>query len=217
MWIEPFNSRLLVLPEIPPSKVGSIHVPGNVERPAEEGTIVRVAAGVDPAFRAGRGVLFMHYSGRSYLVDGVEHKIMGTNEILAFKWELEGAIEAHPNQVLIRRDELPIERGTGIILPDSARRPKSVMSTIMAVGRNLTGSFACGERLIISAGVGRKIKAPDGAHFYACSPTEIIARVHDGVESVEDLGESVEGRYKEEMMGAVFARDEGLPDEGQVR
>jgi len=218
MWIEPLNNRILVLPDIPPSKVGEIHLPENIERPASAGTIVHSAIGVSSSFLPGRRVLFMHYAGRGYTIDGVEHKVMGTSEVIAFEWELENKIEAHPNQILIRRDDQGIQHGANIILPDSARQAKSVMATVVAVGKYLamTTQFLCGERLIISAGVGRKVKI-DGQYLYACSPTEIIARVHEGASDIKDIGEASEGRYKEAMEGLVYSRDEGLRDEGLVK
>lgn len=216
-WIEPINHRVLVEPDIPPSKVGEIHLPENIERPASAGTIVAVSHDVHPAFSPGRSVLFMHYAGRGYTIDGKEMRLLATSEILALRWKSTNWIESHPSSLLVRRDEAPIEFGRGLILPESARTTKSIMATVMAVGYELRFDYERGDRVMLSAGVGRRITI-DGERLYSCSPVEVVARVLPGHKILKtgDLGESIEGRYKEEIQALVYDRDDDLVDPGAV-
>ena len=87
MKLRPLGDRVLVLPEKDTEKTsGGIILPDSAKEAKAEGKVLACGKGINDVpmqVKVGDKVIFGKYAGDEFIIDGVTHKILSENDILA--------------------------------------------------------------------------------------------------------------------------------------
>ena len=81
--IRPTGDRVLVLMDPEPEQVRGIIVSAGKPPPQNQGTVVAVGSRVRENLRAGDRILWSRWHAEDHEVDGVVHKLMREDEVMA--------------------------------------------------------------------------------------------------------------------------------------
>ena len=139
----PLYDQILIRPDDPAEKIGSIWIPDSAREIAMQGTVVAAGKGICNhrhggwtllAVRPADRVLFgsRHMQSNELLIEGKKHIVVRQDDLAAIL-DADGAIRPLFDRIIVKREpEIETSPG-GIIIPDTAKQ-KAIEGTVLAVG-----------------------------------------------------------------------------------
>lgn len=112
--------------------------------------------------------------------------IINSKKYRYMKKETKGAMKIQPlaDRVLVQREAVEDEKTAfGIIIPDTAKKDKSKMGTVLAVGPGRTTdegnvvatSIKVGSKVIFNSGWDNEVEGEDGEELFLVKESDILA------------------------------------------